>query len=186
MQTHFIFRVVSGRKRRSQDDHFTSHEMKRYQVLGKIEEGIKKYSGLDGHSCMLRMLCETAQVDLLNRFIINELTKNCAPGPVPHRGRHGRLVERAAHSAVHPRSGRSDQEPKRVSVSDPRRKGVGQLLGVRRHVRRVILQGEAKNRSLSLYSRGDTSTYFQINEHPEVNGTSVIYPDFNRTSIIYN
>ena len=36
--------------------------MKRYEILAVIEKNMREYLGIDGHACMLRMLCETAQV----------------------------------------------------------------------------------------------------------------------------
>ena len=52
-----------GRKRRSSPpDHFAAHEMKRYQILGAMEGALRENLGIDGHACVLRMLCETAQV----------------------------------------------------------------------------------------------------------------------------
>ena len=64
-------------------------------------------------------------------------------GAVAHRGLHGRRAEHAAHPAVHPRPGGDREEPQRVPGGHPRREGVGQLLGLFRKVRQVVLQGAA-------------------------------------------
>ena len=48
--------------------------MRRYEILGALEDGMREYLGIDGHACMLRLLCETAQVRSYNLvFTFNAL-----------------------------------------------------------------------------------------------------------------
>ena len=58
-------RLTGGRRRTSPSSSeapFRHQEQDRFKMIQQVEEFLGRFSGVNGHGCMLRTLCEMAQV----------------------------------------------------------------------------------------------------------------------------